>query len=933
MRRIIQGFLIAQVGVLIWAALALAVGTEEPRVVTFILGNGLKVVVVPARTQQTVLVLRVGAGFLDERPDGDPTRDETGVAHELEHAMFRGTKALPSKELLIAAFNAMGARYNASTNFERTNYFLVVPSRALAQATKLQSDMIAESLLTDSSLDSEARPVSEELMRNRANVYSVLYQYALIMHGEHERMRQPMASTPEQTLAERPAAIRAFYERYYSADNMQLAIVGQVTDPIALKELLEKTYGRIRRFPVAVPQLIGGQATDLAGGQLPLAFNGRLPMHKVYTPGEGTHVVNIGFNLENSVDKLPAATLLGAYLSRRGAGSVFEALRTTGLLRGVYMSSEHYRDRMMLRLILDLTPEGEKRIAAVLAYVSSVLGGLARNGLSDRIVEELRAVHVRTKIERTGLIDLGEHITDAVARHGLERAEASLAATSRVKKEDIQNLAAELMPYRMQLTSVTHDVPADAPVIYGNRVQTVNLSEILPQLAQAYVSGEGRLDNSSNPLLAVDSNRRIRTRGVDVTVVPQAGGQTAEGRLYFALPHIRLSPEQSMAARLALLAFELDPTNAALMRMATEAGISLSQSLDLEQELFSISVSGRAHGATLALTLFLQALKNYRVTERGLQLAKVEYVQRARAMTGADVTRQALGMGHQYLNTTGIAPLPGRINVDASAVVARSAALAQAVTLQQATQIFDAGRRRWALTGIFTGGWSPTDLQTALAIASPRSPRRPVRRVHNGRFPLRDVPQLVVREGAYERQSIARFYPVDVQEFSDQYWAFQIFARILNERLDRGVRTERGYAYAVGARFTALENGGSALVITADTSRSAMELAMAYSEVMNSLLAGGITSEEMNWAKSQQAASVTAMARSVDGLYAGIYQGLNVQRAALFLRSLDADKTMKLVREALLARATEAGDLRHMDAAIVGSADSATTCREALTPR
>ena len=138
----------------------------------------------------------------------------------------------------------------------------------------------------------------------------------------------------------------------------------------------------------------------------------------------------------------------------------------------------------------------------------------------------------------------------------------------------------------MQLTSVTHDVPADAPVIYGNRVQTVNLSEILPQLAQAYVSGEGRLDNSSNPLLAVDSNRRIRTRGVDVTVVPQAGGQTAEGRLYFALPHIRLSPEQSMAARLALLAFELDPTNAALMRMATEAGISLSQSLDLEQELF-----------------------------------------------------------------------------------------------------------------------------------------------------------------------------------------------------------------------------------------------------------------------------------------------------------------------------------------------------------
>ena len=147
------------------------------------------------------------------------------------------------------------------------------------------------------------------------------------------------------------------------------------------------------------------------------------------------------------------------------------------------------------------------------------------------------------------------------------------------------------------------------------------------------------------------------------------------------------------------------------------------------------------------------------------------------------------------------------------------------------------------------------------------------------------------------------------------------------------MRTERGYAYAVGARFTALENGGSALVITADTSRSAMELAMAYSEVMNSLLAGGITSEEMHWAKSQQAASVTAMARSVDGLYAGIYQGLNVQRAALFLRSLDADKTMKLVREALLARATEAGDLRHMDAAIVGSADSATTCREALTPR
>ncbi|MBP8921800.1 MAG: insulinase family protein, partial [Micropruina sp.] len=131
---------------------------------TTTLGNGLRVIVNPDPSVPVVaLNIWYDVGSRDEQPG------RTGLAHLFEHLMFEGSARVAAGEHL-AAIQGVGGSANATTWFDRTNYFETVPTTALDLALWLEADRLASLRLTQHTLDNQREVVLEEKRQRYDNV-------------------------------------------------------------------------------------------------------------------------------------------------------------------------------------------------------------------------------------------------------------------------------------------------------------------------------------------------------------------------------------------------------------------------------------------------------------------------------------------------------------------------------------------------------------------------------------------------------------------------------------------------------------------------------------------------------------------------------------------------------------------------------------------
>ncbi|KQT44698.1 zinc protease [Devosia sp. Leaf420] len=230
---------------------ALPVAAEEtplPTVSHFMLENGLELVVIPDRRAPVVTHMvwyRTGAA--------DDPAGQSGVAHFLEHLMFKGTAKYPAGTL-ESKVNELGGETNAFTNADVTVYFQTVPPDALAEMMDIEADRMRNLVLAPEVIDSERAVVLDE-RRQRVDsqprtilseaVNATLYQnhpYRIPVIGwEHEI----------ETLSREDAL--AFYDRFYAPNNALVIVAGDV-DAEAVKAMAETTYGKVERGPDLPPR-------------------------------------------------------------------------------------------------------------------------------------------------------------------------------------------------------------------------------------------------------------------------------------------------------------------------------------------------------------------------------------------------------------------------------------------------------------------------------------------------------------------------------------------------------------------------------------------------------------------------------------------------------------------------------------------------------
>jgi zinc protease len=214
------------------------------------LANGMRVIVKPdPRAPVAVVMVWYKVGSVDE------VNGKTGVAHALEHMMFKGTRAVPAGEFsrIIAA---AGGRDNAFTSQDYTGYFEVLQKSHLELAFRLEADRMVNLTLAPEEFAKEIKVVMEERRwrtddRPRALVYEQLMATALTAHP----YRHPVIGWMSDLENMRVEDLRDFYRSWYVPNNAILVVVGDV-EPKEVFALAGKHFGTIpaRALPERKPQ-------------------------------------------------------------------------------------------------------------------------------------------------------------------------------------------------------------------------------------------------------------------------------------------------------------------------------------------------------------------------------------------------------------------------------------------------------------------------------------------------------------------------------------------------------------------------------------------------------------------------------------------------------------------------------------------------------
>ncbi len=204
------------------------------------LENGLKILLFPDVSRPTVTVSNTI--FVGSRHEG---YGEAGMAHLLEHMVFKGT---PTHEDIGALLKERGARANGTTWFDRTNYYetMAASDDNLEFAIRLEADRMVNSLIRKEDLDSEMTVVRNEFESGENNHRRVLMQKMMGAAYEwHNYGKSTIGNRADIELV--PVDnLREFYRRYYQPDNAMVVVAGKFDEDKALG-LIQKYFGPIPR--------------------------------------------------------------------------------------------------------------------------------------------------------------------------------------------------------------------------------------------------------------------------------------------------------------------------------------------------------------------------------------------------------------------------------------------------------------------------------------------------------------------------------------------------------------------------------------------------------------------------------------------------------------------------------------------------------------
>ncbi len=405
----------------------------------------------------------------------------TGATHLLEHMMFKGTPTFNKHRhtQIAATLQRIGADFNATTWYDRTNYFETVPSDKLELAIRLEADRMRNSFIADEDRQSEMTVVRNELERGQNEPALVLdeavYATAFREHPYHHPTigwRADVENVPTSRL-------KAFYDTFYHPNNATVIVVGDF-ERAATLELIGEHFGQFPATAEAIaevytdepPQqgerrLIVRRAGELAHvqiafhtpavlGQLNVLSNAQLAERAAAPPAEN--------------DIYPLVVLSGA-LSNGVTSRLYQALVETELAVSVSTNCDQFRDPGLFNVYATVRPN--VALAKVEAVLHAELQRVAGEGLPEAEVEKAKQqIIAEVAYNRDGTTNIASQMSEAEAVADWRFYQHYAANIARVSAAAVQRVARTY--FDEDNRTVGHFIPKPSPATGVSDAETTD---------------------------------------------------------------------------------------------------------------------------------------------------------------------------------------------------------------------------------------------------------------------------------------------------------------------------------------------------------------------------------------------------------------------------------------------------------------------------
>ncbi|MDQ0033731.1 zinc protease [Variovorax boronicumulans] len=428
-------------------AIAAAPGPQQ-----FTLANGMTLIVQPDRRAPTaVQMVWVRVGSMDE-VDGT-----SGVAHALEHMMFKGTKDIKPGEFSRRVAQ-LGGQENAFTTRDYTGYYQQIPVGSLEQVMKLESDRFANNQWPDDEFKREIEVVKEERrLRTEDQPRALLGEQqnaAVFMASPYHR---PVVGWMSDLDAMTPDDAREFHKRWYVPANAVLVVAGDV-DVAKVRALAEKYYGVIpaRAVPARKPRV-----EPVQRGIRRLEFKAPAEQAYVSLAYRVPQLANIDDTNSDSWALVVLSAVLDGYAGARLDRALTQGPDRVADSAGAYSG---FIGRGPQLFVLDGVPSHGKSAEVVEAALRAQVARIAKDGVGEAELARVKTQWVASETYKRDSVmaqarELGSNWVQGLPLDASERIVARLQA---VTAAQVQAVAAKYFGDDQLTVATLRPLPLEA---------------------------------------------------------------------------------------------------------------------------------------------------------------------------------------------------------------------------------------------------------------------------------------------------------------------------------------------------------------------------------------------------------------------------------------------------------------------------------------
>jgi zinc protease len=356
----------------------------------------------------------------------------TGATHLLEHMMFKGTERFnPAKgNDYSRQMEQIGARSNATTWLDRTNYYATMPSEYVPMTIELEADRMRGLLIREQDLASEMTVVRNEYERGENSpvrtLITELFAAAYMAHP----YGHPTIGWHSDIESTNPDKLRKFYNTYYWPENAVLTVIGGFDQEETLAAIAQY-YGAVPKAPHAIPTVTTTEPPQIGPR--------RVTIHRAGQVG----VVMVGYKVaEGSHKDWAALTLLQQLLGADKTGRLYRALEDNGKASATFTYAPQLRDPGLFIFGAYLTPDATNE--EVETIIHEEIDSLIRGGVNeDELARAKSVIKASTVYGRDGPYAIADQINDAIAMGDWSAYINLPKAIQSVSSEELQAVAAK----------------------------------------------------------------------------------------------------------------------------------------------------------------------------------------------------------------------------------------------------------------------------------------------------------------------------------------------------------------------------------------------------------------------------------------------------------------------------------------------------------